>query len=206
MRKIDFKTESSVVNKIRSILKENIEIDKENEYQNRLNLLLGYIYNEGYIIAMISEESSKFKRSVFNILSLCNLDDKCFKDKLDNKIQDLINYHSGRIIILCKNLIQKVYENNEENSSNLYLIYIESIIKTFLEGMVTIIHIYIQEEDYEAYRERLVFLYYTSIEEIAGLYYPEGFFDDEGVMDKILESLVTDEDQEELKEYLEEEE
>lgn len=206
MRKIDFKTESSVVNKVRSILKENIEIDKENEYQNRLNLLLGYIYNEGYIIAMISEESSKFKRSVFNILSLCNLDDKSFKDKLDNKIQDLINYHSGRIIILCKNLIQKVYENNEEDSSNLYLIYIESIIKTFLEGMVTIIHIYIQEEDYEAYRERLVFLYYTSIEEIAGLYYPEGFFDDEGVMDKILESLVTDEDQEELKEYLEEEE
>lgn len=206
MRKIDFKTESSVVNKVRSILKENIEIDKENEYQNRLNLLLGYIYNEGYIIAMISEESSKFKRSVFNILSLCNLDDKSFKDKLDNKIQDLINYHSGRIIILCKNLIQKVYENNEEDSSNLYLIYIESIIKTFLEGMVTLIHIYIQEEDYEAYRERLVFLYYTSIEEIAGLYYPEGFFDDEGVMDKILESLVTDEDQEELKEYLEEEE
>lgn len=197
-RKIDFKTESSVVGKIRKILKYNINNNKKDK--EKLNLLISYVCNEDYMFAMISEEVSKFKRTIFTLLSCKDLDEVFADKKMDKKIEDIINIHSTRIIILAQNTIKNFYNKDKENG-NTYLIYLDSIIKTFLEEMISTIHMYIQEEDYEVYRERLIYLFYVNVDEFYGLDFPVPL-DDDRVMERILESMVCDDEQEELKDFM----
>lgn len=197
-RKIDFKTESSVVGKIRKILKYNINNNKKDK--EKLNLLISYVCNEDYMFAMISEEVSKFKRTIFTLLSYKDLDEVFASEKLDKKIEDIINTHSARILILAQNTIKNFYNKDKENG-NTYLIYLDSIIKTFLEEMISTIHMYIQEEDYEVYRERLIYLFYINIDEFYGLDFPIPL-DDDRVMERIMEAMVCDDEQEELKDFM----
>ena len=197
-RKIDFKTESSVVGKIRKILKYNINNNKKDK--EKLNLLISYVCNEDYMFAMISEEVSKFKRTIFTLLSYKDLDEVFASEKLDKKIEDIINTHSARILILAQNTIKNFYNKDKENG-NTYLIYLDSIIKTFLEEMISTIHMYIQEEDYEVYRERLIYLFYVNIDEFYGLDFPIPL-DDDRVMERIMEAMVCDDEQEELKDFM----
>ena len=197
-RKIDFKTESSVVNKIRKIFKYNI--NKNKKEKERLNLLISYVCNEDYMFAMISEEVSKFKRTIFNLLSLKDLDEVLACEKLDKKIEDIINIHSTRIIILAQSTIKNFYDKDKENG-NTYLIYLDSIIKSFLEELISVIHMYIQEEDYEVYRERIIYLFYENVDMFYGLDFPIPL-DDDRVMERILEAMVCDDNQEELKDFM----
>jgi len=197
-RKIDFKTESSVVGKIRKIFKHNIYKNKKDK--DRLNLLISYVCNEDYMFAMISEEVSKFKRTIFDLLSIKDLDEILACEKLDKKIEDIINIHSTRIIILAQNTIKNFYNKDKENG-NTYLIYLDSIIKTFLEEVISVIHLYIQEEDYEVYRERLIFLFYKNVDIFYGMDFPIPL-DDDRVMERILEAMVCDDNQEELKDFM----
>lgn len=197
-RKIDFKTESSVVGKIRKIFKHNISKNKKDK--DRLNLLISYVCNEDYMFAMISEEVSKFKRTIFELLSIKDLDEILACEKLDKKIEDIINIHSTRIIILAQNTIKNFYNKDKENG-NTYLIYLDSIIKTFLEEVISVIHMYIQEEDYEVYRERLIFLFYKNVDIFYGMDFPVPL-DDDRVMERILEAMVCDDNQEELKDFM----
>lgn len=197
-RKIDFKTESSVVNKIRKIFKHNISKNKKDK--DRLNLLISYVCNEDYMFAMISEEVSKFKRTIFDLLSIKDLDEILACEKLDKKIEDIINIHSTRIIILAQSTIKNFYNKDKENG-NTYLIYLDSIIKTFLEEVISVIHLYIQEEDYEVYRERLIFLFYKNVDIFYGMDFPIPL-DDDRVMERILEAMVCDDNQEELKDFM----
>ena len=197
-RKIDFKTESSVVGKIRKIFKHNISKNKKDK--DRLNLLISYVCNEDYMFAMISEEVSKFKRTIFDLLSLKDLDEILACEKLDKKIEDIINIHSTRIIILAQNTIKNFYNKDKENG-NTYLIYLDSIIKTFLEEVISVIHLYIQEEEYDVYRERLIFLFYKNVDIFYGMDFPVPL-DDDRVMERILEAMVCDDNQEELKDFM----
>lgn len=197
-RKIDFKTESSVVGKIRKIFKHNISKNKKDK--DRLNLLISYVCNEDYMFAMISEEVSKFKRTIFDLLSLKDLDEILACEKLDKKIEDIINIHSTRIIILAQNTIKNFYNKDKENG-NTYLIYLDSIIKTFLEEVISVIHLYIQEKEYDVYRERLIFLFYKNVDIFYGMDFPVPL-DDDRVMERILEAMVCDDNQEELKDFM----
>lgn len=197
-RKIDFKTESSVVGKIRKIFKHNISKNKKDK--DRLNLLISYVCNEDYMFAMISEEVSKFKRTIFDLLSLKDLDEILACEKLDKKIEDIINIHSTRIIILAQNTIKNFYNKDKENG-NTYLIYLDSIIKTFLEEVISVIHLYIQEKEYDVYRERLIFLFYKNVDIFYGMDFPIPL-DDDRVMERILEAMVCDDNQEELKDFM----
>mgnify|MGYP000868436268 CR=1 FL=1 len=197
-RKIDFKTESSVVGKIRKIFKHNISKNKKDK--DRLNLLISYVCNEDYMFAMISEEVSKFKRTIFDLLSIKDLDEILACEKLDKKIEDIINIHSTRIIILAQNTIKNFYNKDKENG-NTYLIYLDSIIKTFLEEVISVIHLYIQEKEYDVYRERLIFLFYKNVDIFYGMDFPVPL-DDDRVMERILEAMVCDDNQEELKDFM----
>ena len=128
--KIDFKTELTVMNTVRKMLKKNIE--KGRKDKKKLDLLMSYITNIDFIYAMISEESSRFKRNIFNVLSLHNLDKSFFKENLDKKIDEYIEYYTVRIVILSRNLISKYYEKYEKNVADKYFLYLDSVIRTFL--------------------------------------------------------------------------
>lgn len=199
--KIDFKTELTVMNTVRKMLKKNIE--KGRKDKKKLDLLMSYITNIDFIYAMISEESSRFKRNIFNVLSLHNLDKSFFKEKLDKKIDEYIEYYTVRIVILSRNLISKYYEKYEKNVADKYFLYLDSVIRTFLESIVSIVHLYIRDEDYDGYRDRLVYLFYTNLDEFYGLDFPSEFIDDDRLVESLLEAIVTDDSQEELKDYLE---
>lgn len=199
--RIDFKTELTVMNTVRKMLKKNIE--KGRKDKKKLDLLMSYITNIDFIYAMISEESSRFKRNIFNVLSLHNLDKSFFKEKLDKKIDEYIEYHTVRIVILSRNLISKYYEKYEKNVADKYFLYLDSVIRTFLESIVSIVHLYIRDEDYDGYRDRLVYLFYTNLDEFYGLDFPSEFIDDDRLVESLLEAIVTDDSQEELKDYLE---
>lgn len=199
--RIDFKTELTVMNTVRKMLKKNIE--KGRKDKKKLDLLISYITNIDFIYAMISEESSRFKRNIFNVLSLHNLDKSFFNEKLDKKIDEYIEYYTVRIVILSRSLISKYYEKYEKNVADKYFLYLDSVIRTFLESIVSIVHLYIQDEDYDGYRDRLVYLFYTNLDEFYGLYFPSGFIDDDRLVESLLEAIVTDDSQEELKDYLE---
>lgn len=199
--RIDFKTELTVMNTVRKMLKKNIE--KGRKDKKKLDLLMSYITNIDFIYAMISEESSRFKRNIFNVLSLHNLDKSFFKEKLDKKIDEYIEYYTVRIVILSRNLISKYYEKYEKNVADKYFLYLDSVIRTFLESIVSIVHLYIRDEDYDGYRDRLVYLFYTNLDEFYGLDFPSEFIDDDRLVESLLEAIVTDDSQEELKDYLE---
>lgn len=199
--RIDFKTELTVMNTVRKMLKKNIE--KGRKDKKKLDLLMSYITNIDFIYAMISEESSRFKRNIFNVLSLHNLDKSFFKEKLDKKIDEYIEYYTVRIVILSRNLISKYYEKYEKNVADKYFLYLDSVIRTFLESIVSIVHLYIRDEDYDGYRDRLVYLFYTNLDEFYGLDFPSEFIDDDRLVESLLEAIVTDDTQEELKDYLE---
>lgn len=199
--RIDFKTELTVMNTVRKMLKKNIE--KGRKDKKKLDLLMSYITNIDFIYAMISEESSRFKRNIFNVLSLHNLDKSFFKEKLDKKIDEYIEYYTVRIVILSRNLISKYYEKYEKNVADKYFLYLDSVIRTFLESIVSIVHLYIRDEDYDGYRDRLIYLFYTNLDEFYGLDFPSEFIDDDRLVESLLESIVTDDSQEELKDYLE---
>ena len=199
--RIDFKTELTVMNTVRKMLKKNIEKGKKDK--KKLDLLMSYITNIDFIYAMISEESSRFKRNIFNVLSLHNLDKSFFKEKLDKKIDEYIEYYTVRIVILSRNLISKYYEKYEKNVADKYFLYLDSVIRTFLESIVSIVHLYIRDEDYDGYRDRLVYLFYTNLDEFYGLDFPSEFIDDDRLVESLLEAIVTDDSQEELKDYLE---
>ena len=199
--RIDFKTELTVMNTVRKILKKNIEKGKKDK--KKLDMLMSYITNIDFIYAMISEESSRFKRNIFNVLSLHNLDKSFFKEKLDKKIDEYIEYYTVRIVILSRNLISKYYEKYEKNVADKYFLYLDSVIRTFLESIVSIVHLYIRDEDYDGYRDRLVYLFYTNLDEFYGLDFPSEFIDDDRLVESLLEAIVTDDSQEELKDYLE---
>lgn len=199
--RIDFKTELTVMNTVRKMLKKNIE--KGRKDKKKLDLLMSYITNIDFIYAMISEESSRFKRNIFNVLSLHNLDKSFFKEKLDKKIDEYIEYYTVRIVILSRNLISKYYEKYEKNVADKYFLYLDSVIRTFLESIVSIVHLYIRDEEYDGYRDRLVYLFYTNLDEFYGLDFPSEFIDDDRLVESLLEAIVTDDSQEELKDYLE---
>ena len=199
--RIDFKTELTVMNTVRKMLKKNIE--KGRKDKKKLDLLMSYITNIDFIYAMISEESSRFKRNIFNVLSLHNLDKSFFKENLDKKIDEYIEYYTVRIVILSRNLISKYYEKYEKNVADKYFLYLDSVIRTFLESIVSIVHLYIRDEDYDGYRDRLVYLFYTNLDEFYGLDFPSEFIDDDRLVESLLEAIVTDDSQEELKDYLE---
>lgn len=199
--RIDFKTELTVMNTVRKMLKKNIE--KGRKDKKKLDLLMSYITNIDFIYAMISEESSRFKRNIFNVLSLHNLDKSFFKENLDKKIDEYIEYYTVRIVILSRNLISKYYEKYEKNVADKYFLYLDSVIRTFLESIVSIVHLYIRDEDYDGYRDRLVYLFYTNLDEFYGLDFPSEFIDDDRLVESLLEAIVTDDSQEELKYYLE---
>lgn len=199
--KIDFKTELTVMNTVRKMLRKNVEKGKKDK--KKLDMLISYISNIDFIYAMISEESSRFKRNIFNVLSLHNLDKSFFKEKLDKKIDEYIEYYTVRIVILSRNLISKYYEKYEKNVADKYFLYLDSVIRTFLESIVSIVHLYIRDEDYDGYRDRLVYLFYTNLDEFYGLDFPSEFIDDDRLVESLLEAIVTDDSQEELKDYLE---
>lgn len=199
--RIDFKTELTVMNTVRKMLKKNIE--KGRKDKKKLDMLMSYITNIDFIYAMISEESSRFKRNIFNVLSLHNLDKSFFKEKLDKKIDEYIEYYTVRIVILSRNLISKYYKKYEKNVADKYFLYLDSVIRTFLESIVSIVHLYIRDEDYDGYRDRLIYLFYTNLDEFYGLDFPSEFIDDDRLVESLLEAIVTDDSQEELKDYLE---
>ena len=64
-------------------------------------------------------------------------------------------------------------------------------------------HLYIRDEDYDGYRDRLIYLFYTNLDEFYGLDFPSEFIDDDRLVESLLEAIVTDDSQEELKDYLE---
>lgn len=200
--KIDFKTELTVMNTVRKMLKKNIEKGKKDK--KKIDMLISYISNIDFIYAMISEESSRFKRNIFNVLSLHNLDKSFFKENLDKKIDEYIEYYTVRMVILSRNLISKYYEKYEKNVADKYFLYLDSVIRTFLESIVSIVHLYIRDEDYDGYRDRLIYLFYTNLDEFYGLDFPSEFIDDDRLVETLLEAIVTDDSQEELKDYIEE--
>lgn len=200
--KIDFKTELTVMNTVRKMLKKNIEKGKKDK--KKIDMLISYISNIDFIYAMISEESSRFKRNIFNVLSLHNLDKSFFKENLDKKIDEYIEYYTVRMVILSRNLISKYYEKYEKNVADKYFLYLDSVIRTFLESIVSIVHLYIRDEDYDGYRDRLIYLFYTNLDEFYGLDFPSEFIDDDRLVESLLEAIVTDDSQEELKDYIEE--
>lgn len=200
--KIDFKTELTVMNTVRKMLKKNIEKGKKDK--KKIDMLMSYITNIDFIYAMISEESSRFKRNIFNVLSLHNLDKSFFKENLDKKIDEYIEYYTVRIVILSRSLISKYYEKYEKNVADKYFLYLDSVIRTFLESIVSIVHLYIRDEDYDGYRDRLIYLFYTNLDEFYGLDFPSEFIDDDRLVESLLEAIVTDDSQEELKDYIEE--
>lgn len=197
--KIDFKTELTVMNTVRKMLKKNIAKGKKDK--KKIDILMSYISNIDFIYAMISEESSRFKRNIFNVLSLHNLDKSFFKENLDKKIDEYIEYYTVRIVILSRSLISKYYEKYEKNVADKYFLYLDSVIRTFLESIVSIVHLYIRDEDYDGYRDRLVYLFYTNLDEFYGLDFPSEFIDDDRLVESLLEAIVTDDSQEELKDY-----
>lgn len=197
--KIDFKTELTVMNTVRKMLKKNIAKGKKDK--KKIDMLMSYITNIDFIYAMISEESSRFKRNIFNVLSLHNLDKSFFKENLDKKIDEYIEYYTVRIVILSRSLISKYYEKYEKNVADKYFLYLDSVIRTFLESIVSIVHLYIQEEEYDRYRDRLIYLFYTNLDEFYGLDFPSDFIDDDRLVESLLEAIVTDDSQEELKDY-----
>lgn len=197
--KIDFKTELTVMNTVRKMLKKNIAKGKKDK--KKIDMLMSYITNIDFIYAMISEESSRFKRNIFNVLSLHNLDKSFFKENLDKKIDEYIEYYTVRIVILSRSLISKYYEKYEKNVADKYFLYLDSVIRTFLESIVSIVHLYIRDEDYDGYRDRLVYLFYTNLDEFYGLDFPSEFIDDDRLVESLLEAIVTDDSQEELKDY-----
>ena len=197
--KIDFKTELTVMNTVRKMLKKNIAKGKKDK--KKIDILMSYISNIDFIYAMISEESSRFKRNIFNVLSLHNLDKSFFKENLDKKIDEYIEYYTVRIVILSRNLISKYYEKYEKNVADKYFLYLDSVIRTFLESIVSIVHLYIRDEDYDGYRDRLIYLFYTNLDEFYGLDFPSEFIDDDRLVESLLEAIVTDDSQEELKDY-----
>ena len=197
--KIDFKTELTVMNTVRKMLKKNIAKGKKDK--NKIDMLMSYITNIDFIYAMISEESSRFKRNIFNVLSLHNLDKSFFKENLDKKIDEYIEYYTVRIVILSRNLISKYYEKYEKNVADKYFLYLDSVIRTFLESIVSIVHLYIRDEEYDGYRDRLIYLFYTNLDEFYGLDFPSEFIDDDRLVESLLEAIVTDDSQEELKDY-----
>lgn len=197
--KIDFKTELTVMNTVRKMLKKNIAKGKKDK--KKIDMLMSYITNIDFIYAMISEESSRFKRNIFNVLSLHNLDKSFFKENLDKKIDEYIEYYTVRIVILSRNLISKYYEKYEKNVADKYFLYLDSVIRTFLESIVSIVHLYIRDEDYDGYRDRLIYLFYTNLDEFYGLDFPSEFIDDDRLVESLLEAIVTDDSQEELKDY-----
>lgn len=200
--KIDFKTELTVMNTVRKMLRKNVEKGKKDK--KKIDMLISYISNIDFIYAMISEESSRFKRNIFNVLSLHNLDRSFFKENLDKKIDEYIEYYTVRIVILSRNLISKYYEKYEKNVADKYFLYLDSVIRTFLESIVSIVHLYIRDEDYDGYRDRLIYLFYTNLDEFYGLDFPSEFIDDDRLVETLLEAIVTDDSQEELKDYIEE--
>lgn len=200
--KIDFKTELTVMNTVRKMLRKNVEKGKKDK--KKIDMLISYISNIDFIYAMISEESSRFKRNIFNVLSLHNLDKSFFKENLDKKIDEYIEYYTVRIVILSRNLISKYYEKYEKNVADKYFLYLDSVIRTFLESIVSIVHLYIRDEDYDGYRDRLIYLFYTNLDEFYGLDFPSEFIDDDRLVESLLEAIVTDDSQEELKDYIEE--
>lgn len=197
--KIDFKTELTVMNTVRKMLKKNIAKGKKDK--KKIDMLMSYITNIDFIYAMISEESSRFKRNIFNVLSLHNLDKSFFKENLDKKIDEYIEYYTVRIVILSRSLISKYYEKYEKNVADKYFLYLDSVIRTFLESIVSIVHLYIRDEDYDGYRDRLIYLFYTNLDEFYGLDFPSEFIDDDKLVESLLEAIVTDDSQEELKDY-----
>lgn len=197
--KIDFKTELTVMNTVRKMLKKNIAKGKKDK--KKIDMLMSYITNIDFIYAMISEESSRFKRNIFNVLSLHNLDKSFFKENLDKKIDEYIEYYTVRIVILSRSLISKYYEKYEKNVADKYFLYLDSVIRTFLESIVSIVHLYIRDEEYDGYRDRLVYLFYTNLDEFYGLDFPSEFIDDDRLVESLLEAIVTDDSQEELKDY-----
>lgn len=197
--KIDFKTELTVMNTVRKMLKKNIAKGKKDK--KKIDMLMSYITNIDFIYAMISEESSRFKRNIFNVLSLHNLDKSFFKENLDKKIDEYIEYYTVRIVILSRSLISKYYEKYEKNVADKYFLYLDSVIRTFLESIVSIVHLYIRDEEYDGYRDRLIYLFYTNLDEFYGLDFPSEFIDDDRLVESLLEAIVTDDSQEELKDY-----
>ena len=197
--KIDFKTELTVMNTVRKMLKKNIAKGKKDK--KKIDILMSYISNIDFIYAMISEESSRFKRNIFNVLSLHNLDKSFFKENLDKKIDEYIEYYTVRIVILSRSLISKYYEKYEKNVADKYFLYLDSVIRTFLESIVSIVHLYIRDEEYDGYRDRLIYLFYTNLDEFYGLDFPSEFIDDDRLVESLLEAIVTDDSQEELKDY-----
>lgn len=200
--KIDFKSELTVMNTVRKMLKKNIAKGKKDK--KKIDILMSYISNIDFIYAMISEESSRFKRNIFNVLSLHNLDKSFFKENLDKKIDEYIEYYTVRIVILSRSLISKYYEKYEKNVADKYFLYLDSVIRTFLESIVSIVHLYIRDEEYDGYRDRLIYLFYTNLDEFYGLDFPSEFIDDDRLVESLLEAIVTDDSQEELKDYIEE--